>query len=378
MAKIVQFPGSITTYQGTVSPGAKPFRSSELAGLVKSQRRPNNLFRYVYAVLTQVKFTPTYSGQTATALAASAVWQLLANYTLMLKRMTRPVIEHLGSLDTLKLTQQLLQYIDADRLSSLIPVAAIASSQSTHEQTVQFVLPLAPRFHQKDDPQKFMGLVPLSAFEGATLDTTVFASDTLQADWEIGDLTIEQRLLCVDLDAAIAYQPVFMTGTTMTNQQIDVPLGNFPVRLLGIMGTHPTGATSLVLPTAFSANFDGVDRIAHRVVADDLIENLLFRDGDAFDDAIWPTSLRILSPDGQGLDQMPIINKSLIVTDAFAGTGMNNSGRLLYAWAEDLPEGDQLAMMTDFEVPASIAAAKIGARSSKDIGLVTDIVQWAA
>lgn len=379
MPKIVQYPDSITIYQGTVSPGGKPFRSSELPALAKANKRPKGLFRYAYAMLTQVKFTPTYSGQGSVALAADAVWQLLANYMFMPKGTKRPVIENMGSLDVLQLTQQLMRYLNPDVLSSFVPVASIASSQSTHEQTVTFLLPFAPRMNDTNDPQKFLGLVPLSAFEGGTLETTPFSSDTLQADWTIGDLTIEQRLLCVDLDAAIAYQPVYMSGTTKTNQQIDVQFGLYPQRALGLMAKHQTGATDLALPSTYTVNIDGIERIAARNVADDAIENLIFRQ-EGFDDAIWPTALRILSPDAQGIEQMPIIRKSIILTGVFGGIAMNNCGRLLYMWCEDLPVEEQTKIMLDFEVSSS-AVAKIGAsRADKDLGLVIDanLLEWAA
>lgn len=380
MAKIVQFGDSLTTYQGTVSPGAKPFRSSDLPALAKANKRPKGLYRYVYALLTEVKFTPTYSGQGAVPLDADAVWQLLDNYFFMPKGMKRPVIENMSSLDTIKLTQELMRYLNPDVLSSFVPVSSIAAAQGGSEQTVTFLLPFAPRMNDKNDPQKFVGLVPLSAFEGGTLDTKVFASDTLQPDWEIGDLTIEQRLLTVDLDAAIAYQPVFMTGTTKTNQQIDVPLGNFPLRLLGLMATHQTGATDLALPDSFTINIDGVERVASRVTEDAAVENIIFRE-EAFDDSIWPVSLRLLSPDGMGFDEMPVVRKSVILTNVFGGAGQNNTGRLLYMWAEDLPASEQTQIMSDFEVPASVVAAKLAAgRSDKDIGLVTDynLMEWAA
>lgn len=380
MPKIVQYPDSITIYSGTVSPGGKPFSSSELPAMAKANKRPKGLFRYVYAMLTQVKFTPTYGGQASTGLAASAVWRLLEDYFFMPKGTKRPVVEGMGSLDTIKLTQQLMRYMNPDLLSSFVPVSAIASTQSGHEQTVTFLLPFAPKFNDQNDAQKFVGLVPLSAFEGCALRTTPFASDTLQTDWTIGDLTIEQRLLCVDLDAAIAYQPVYMSATTLTNQQIDVPFGCYPQRAIGLMATHQTGATALPLPTTYTVNIDGVERIAARNVADAAVENLIFRE-EAFDDALWPTSLRLLSPDGMGLEQMPIVRKGIVLTGVFGGSAQNNTGRLLYMWCEDLPTEEQTKIMLDLEVSASAVSAKVGAsRSDKDIGLVTDanVLEWAA
>lgn len=351
MSNIAEIRNSIVIYDDTVTPGDAAVSPSELSGL-KGKTRPNGKYRYVYGILFTAAATATM-GQGGAAMAAKKIWQLIKRVYLQLGGLDEPLIKSLSALDILKISQQMFRSLKSDMLSNYIRVTQVATNESPYDITTKVYMPLAPNFLNRESPNRLTGLVPLSAFVDADMQITPASSSTIDTLWTIGDIDLEVRLLCVDLDVAIPFVPVFQTGENKNGSLLEVAKGPGDTRYIGVMVTD-TDDSSFTLPDAFTVTLDKQPVMAG-VDPDRVIEELdLFRDVE-FNDSVFPDSLPIFGTDDRELDEMPMCSDALVLEDVASGN--SNACRILAVYAEELSDSAQVTIQTDHGVSKDVAVA---------------------
>jgi len=356
MAQIPRFLNSVVVFDADVAPGKGEQASSILPALV-TQKRPNNLFRYVYAVMISCTFTPTYGGGQAAALVAKKMWQLVSKFYLKIKGIDTPLFRDLGSLDIIRIAQQGLRAIDPDVLSEYIPVTDLAAAQTGVEQEVHYLFPIAPRYTKggENEAQKFLGLLPLSAFAEADMKFTPVADDELQADWTIGDIGFRVRLLLTDQNKAIPIIPCFWRGSDLTGSDVIAPKGTNDARVL-FLAACATDDTDFVPPTDYSCNIGSKVVLPNRHAADQIQELTLFRK-ETYNDSPFPVMQPILTDDGAGVDELPIADGPVTLNGIFSGQA--NSGRIIMLYAEQLSEAAQIQLQVAHDIDKDVATANV-------------------
>jgi hypothetical protein len=376
MKGITEIPNSIVVYSDDVTPGDAAISPQELSGL-KGKTRPNGLYRYVYGILFTCAVTAT-PGQGAADMDCHKLWQLLKRVYLQLGGLDEPLVKSLSSLDIAAFMKKIFRLYSPDMLSDYLPVTAVDDAGGAAAHTVKYFIPLAPRFLDRESPYRFTGLVPLSAFVSADMQITPCTSATIDTLWTIGDITLEVRLCCVDLNVALPFVPVFFGAENKSGSLPEVMKGPGDTRYLGGMVAAQTDA-DFTLPDAYTMTLDKKP-IHAGVDPDRVIEELdFFRDAE-FNDGVGPDALPLFTPDNRELDAMPLCTDSLVLEDVAQNN--SNACRILVAYSEELSDTAQVGIQTDHGVDKAVAIAAVRAMLDKKTkatrALVTDTLVAAA
>ena len=389
MANVANLPPMTTSeivYNGAFTPTTPPVKL-DIKGN-DAYRVVNGLFRHVWGLLITIGFTPTF-GTNASALAKEKEWGLLANLRSKMATLDDAIVDNLTGEELVLLAQEALRTLSPDAVEDYFPLTDLATSANGVAQHLVLIVPYAPRFANQDlpDEQRFAGAAPLYEFNNGEHVFTPFSSLTLQGSSgtvvTAASQTLKVEPLYVDQPFLLSYEPYYYKGQDVSGSKPKILDTTARKRVVAVLAKSSTPGADMVLPSAYSVNFENKDYVSNRVPAAEIRDGNIMRQGaEAWqitaDD--YPVALPIIVPSGKKLSQCPVIDGPITLSNVFSGQA--NAGRVISLHGESLDEATMAKVLTNGGgaggVPDSVAAAAAKAiaagRTRSNTALVTQTV----